>query len=65
MSDENNITAGTSPRSTFIKLKIKSQTRRAVTKIVPISAKKAAPLSVMLEVCTFCPLRRKDSMPIA
>ena len=44
MNEENSIVAGIRPRRT---LRTKSQTKRAVIRIVPISASNAAFLSVM------------------
>jgi hypothetical protein len=47
MNEENSIVAGIRPRRTLRTLKTKSQTKRAVIRIVPISASNAAFLSVM------------------
>src|SRR5580704_18001340 len=52
MSDGISVTSGTSPRITPSTLGIKFHTTRAVTRIVPIRARKAALLSVMLGVWT-------------
>ena len=50
MNDENSVTAGTKPRSTLRKVKTNVHTKRAVIRIVPISANNAAFLSVMVGV---------------
>jgi len=50
MNDEKSVTAGTKPRSRLRKLKTHVYTKRAVIRIVPISASNAAFLSVMLGV---------------
>jgi hypothetical protein len=47
MNEENSIVAGIRPRTTLRTLKTKSQTKRAVMRIVPIKASTAAFLSVM------------------
>jgi hypothetical protein len=50
MNDEKSVTAGTKPRTALRRLKTNVYTKRAVIRIVPISASKAAILSVMTEV---------------
>jgi hypothetical protein len=50
MNDENIVNAGTKSRKTLRKVRTKFHTRRAVIRIVPISASKAAFLRVMIEV---------------
>jgi hypothetical protein len=47
MNEENSIVAGIRPRRTLRTLKTKSRTKRAVIRIVPISASNAAFLTVM------------------
>jgi hypothetical protein len=50
MNEENSMTAGTKPRRTLRKSNTNLQTKRAVIRIVPIRASKAAFLSVMMGV---------------
>ena len=48
MSDENTVTAGVRPLRTFKRLNTKSHTSKAVTSNVPMKAKNAAPLRVIV-----------------
>jgi hypothetical protein len=50
MNDENSVTAGTKSRSTLRKVRTNVHDKRAVTRIVPISAKNAVLLSVIVGV---------------
>jgi hypothetical protein len=50
MNDENSVTAGTKSRRILRKVRTKFHTKRAVIRIAPIRASKAAFLSVMIGV---------------
>jgi hypothetical protein len=50
MNDENNVSAGTKSRRTLRKVRTNVHNKRAVIRIVPISASNAAFLSVMVGV---------------
>src|ERR1019366_8432707 len=63
MNDENSITAGTKPRRRLRKLKTNCHTRRAVIRIVPISASNAAFLSVMVAPTQLPSLRYAAIIP--
>src|SRR6266481_4113557 len=52
MNDENSVNAGIRPRRTLTTLKKNVHTKRTVIRIVPISANRAAFLSVMVGVST-------------
>src|ERR1019366_8120341 len=63
MNDENSITAGTKPRRRLRKLKTNCHTRRAVIRIVPISASNAAFLSVIVAPMQLPSLRYAAIIP--
>jgi hypothetical protein len=50
MNDGNSITAGTKSRRTLTKVRTNVHSKRAVIRIVPISASRAAFLSVVVAV---------------
>src|ERR1035437_7448286 len=63
MNDEKSVTAGTKPRSRLSKLKTKFHTKRAVIRIVPISASNAAFLSVMIRSMNVCQCHPQLRLP--
>jgi len=63
MNDENSVTAGTKSRSTLRKVGTNAHTKKAVMRIVTVSASSAAFLCVMVGVYERCRCQPQLSIP--